>query len=219
MSSIVTFIGWHDSGKTTLASAVVAELKNSGYRVAVIKSSKDTGIRFDSPGTDTYKHMQAGADGVLLVAPDQMVLRTGKSTLSLRSLADRYFPDVDIVIGEGFKTESKTAKIEVCRNIDRQLRQKVNGVIAVATDLDGIAGDAVFGLDEVKKIAAFIENRFLLSKDNAEETAVLLLNGNKIRMKASSQDGLTRMVMDFVKTIEFDEPVNEIELRIKNSAN
>ena len=41
MSSVVTFIGWHDSGKTTLVKQVVAELKKSGYRVAVIKSSND----------------------------------------------------------------------------------------------------------------------------------------------------------------------------------
>ena len=215
MSSIVTFIGWHDSGKTTLASGVVAELKNSGYRVAVIKSSNDSGIRFDSPGTDTYKHMHAGADGVLLVAPDQMVLQTGKSTRSLRTLAHRYFPDVDIVIGEGFKTEKETAKIEVCRNIDQQLRQKVHGVIAVATDLEGIVGDSVFGLDEVREIAAFIEKRFLLHVDGASDTAALLLNGNKIRMKASSQDTLARTVLGFVETLEFDEAVKDIELRIK----
>ena len=215
MSSIVTFIGWHDSGKTTLVSGVVAELKDSGYRVAVIKSSNDSGICFDSPGTDTYKHMHAGADGVLLVAPDQMVLQTGKSNLSLRTLAHRYFPDVDIVIGEGFKSEKETAKIEVCRNIDQQLRQKVQGVIAVATDLEGIAGDSVFRLDEVGEIAAFIENRFLLNKDGAAETATLLLNSNKVPMKASSQETLVRTVLGFVKTLQFSEAVKEIEVRIR----
>jgi molybdopterin-guanine dinucleotide biosynthesis protein B len=218
MSSIVTFIGWHNSGKTTLASGVVAELKKSGYRVAVIKSSNDSGICFDSPDTDTYKHMHAGADGVLLVAPDQMVLQTGKSNLSLRALAHRYFPDVDIVIGEGFKTEKNTAKIEVCRNSDQQLREKVPGVIAVATDLEGIDGDSVFRLDEVKEIAAFIEKQFLVHEDGAAETAVLLLNGNKIPMKASSQDALTSTVLGFVKTQTFYEPVNDIELRIKIDA-
>jgi len=218
MSSIVTFIGWHDSGKTTLASGVVAELKKRGYRVAVIKSSNDSGICFDSPGTDTYKHMHAGADGVLLVAPDQMVLQTGRSNLSLRALAHRYFHDVDIIIGEGFKTEKNTAKIEVCRNSDQQLREKVHGVIAVVTDLEGIAGDSVFRLDEVKEIAVFIEKQFLVHEDGAAETAVLLLNGNKIPMKASSQDALTSAVLGFVKTQPFNEPVNDIELRIKIDA-
>ncbi len=215
MSSIVTFIGWHDSGKTTLASGVVTELKKIGYRVAVIKSSNDSGIRFDSPGTDTFKHMHAGADGVLLVAPDQIVLQAGKSDLSLRTLAHRYFPDVDIVIGEGFKTERKTAKIEVCRNSDHQLRQRVHGVIAVATDLEGVAGDYIFRLNEAKEIAAFIEKRFLLREDGGAEVAALLLNGNKIPIKNYIQEALAGTVHGFVKTLKFNEDIKEIELRIK----
>lgn len=215
MSSIVTFIGWHDSGKTTLASGVVTELKKIGYRVAVIKSSNDSGIRFDSPGTDTFKHMHAGADGVLLVAPDQIVLQAGKSDLSLRTLAHRYFPDVDIVIGEGFKTERKTAKIEVCRNSDQQLRQRVHGVIAVATDLEGVAGDYIFRLNEAKEIAAFIEKRFLLREDGGAEVAALLLNGNKIPIKNYIQEALAGTVHGFVKTLKFNEDIKEIELRIK----
>ena len=215
MSSIVTFIGWHDSGKTTLAAGVVTELKKLGYRVAVIKSSNDSGIRFDTPGTDTFKHRQAGADSVLLVAPDQMVLQTENSDLSLRTLAHRYFPDVDIVIGEGFKTARKTAKIEVCRNIDQHLRQEVHGVIAVATDLENIAGDYVFRLGEAKEIAAFIEKRFLLRKGEGREVSALLVNGNKIPIKTYIQEALAGTVHGFVKTLKFDKDIEEIELRIK----
>jgi len=215
VSSIVTFIGWHDSGKTTLAAGVVTELKKRGYRVAVIKSSNDSGIRFDTPGTDTFKHLHAGADGVLLVAPDQMVLQTGYSGLSLRTLAHRYFPDVDIVIGEGFKTARKTAKIEVFRKNDQQLRQKVHGVIAVATDLEGVAGDYIFRLDEAREIAAFIEKRFLLREGASPEVTSLLVNGNKIPIKAYIQEALAGTVHGFVKTLKLNEDIKEIELRIK----
>ncbi len=215
MVSIVTFIGWHDSGKTTLAAGVVTELKKRGYRVAVIKSSNDSGIRFDSPGTDTFKHRQAGADSVLLVAPDQMVLQTGNSNLSLRSLAHRYFADVDIVIGEGFKTAKKTAKIEVCRNTDQHLRQEVHGVIAVATNLESVAGDHVFRLDEAREIAAFIEKRFLLQEGEWTEVTSLLVNGRKIPIKAYIQDALAGTVHGFVKTLKVNEDIKEIELRIK----
>ncbi len=111
MSAIVSFIGWHDSGKTTLASEVVTELKRLGYRVGVIKSSSEPGICFDTPGTDTFKHKTAGADSVMLVAPDQVVLQRGPSELTLRTLGHRYFPDVDIIIAEGFKKAKKIPKI------------------------------------------------------------------------------------------------------------
>lgn len=214
MSSIVTFIGWHDSGKTTLVTQVVSELKRLGYRVAVIKSSNDTGIQFDTPGTDTFMHKEAGADSVMLVAPDQMVLQTQNSGLSLRTLAHRYFPDADIVIGEGFKTARKIPKIEVLRNRDQKLRDEVHGVIAVATDLEGVAGDYVFRLNEAPEVALFIEKRFLTRK-NSREMAALLVNGNQIPLKDFIQEALAGTVYGFVKTLKLNKDIKEIELRIR----
>jgi molybdopterin-guanine dinucleotide biosynthesis protein B len=218
MSSIVSFIGWHDSGKTTLASKVVTALKQLGYRVAVIKSSNDSGIAFDTPGTDTYKHKEAGADSVMLVAPDQMVLQTMNSNLSLRTLAHRYFPDVDIVIAEGFKRARKIPKIEVFRNEDQRLRDEVHGVIAVATDLEGVVEDYVFKLYEASEIALFIEKRFLTNKGELELTA-LLVNGNKIPIKDYIQEALAGTVYGFVKTLKLNHDIDEIELRFKVDEN
>ncbi len=214
MPQIVTFIGWHNSGKTTLATQVVQSLKDSGYRVAVIKSSKETGIRFDSPGTDTDKHRQAGADSIMFVSPDQMVLMTTNQYLSLPTLAHRYFPDVDIVIGEGFKQARHVAKIEVVRDRSQVLRKEVTGVIAVATDLD-ISGDYIFRLNESSEIASFIEKRFLGKKDQEYEKAALLVNGNKIPLKEFVQNSLTATVAGFIKSLKFTDNVQEIELRIK----
>lgn len=213
-SSVVTFIGWHDSGKTTLVKQVVAELTKMDYRVAVIKSSNDTGIQFDTPGTDTSLHKEAGADSVMLVAPDQMVLQTKNSGLSLRTLAHRYFPDVDIVIGEGFKTAKKIPKIEVFRNLDQRLRDEVQGVIAVATNLTGVEGNYVFGLDQAAEIARFIEKRFITRK-SGKETTVLLVNGNKVPIKDYIQEVLAGTVHGFVKTLKLDKEITAIELRIK----
>ena len=214
MPQIVTFIGWHDSGKTTLATQVVSHLKEAGYRVAVIKSSKETGIVFDTPGTDTDKHRQAGADSILFIAPDQMVLMTGNSNHSLITLAHRYFSDVDIVIGEGFKQARHVAKIEVYRSNDQRLQDRVSGVIAVATDQD-IAGDYVFRLHESREIASFIEKRFLQEPRRGAERASLLVNGNKIPLKKFVQESLAGTVTGFVKSLKSTENIQEIELRIK----
>ncbi len=214
MSSIVTFIGYHDSGKTTLVSQVVGHLKEFGYRVAVIKSSNDSGVGFDTPGTDTYKHRQAGADAVLFVGPDQMVLQTGGSDLSLITLAHRYFPDVDIVIGEGFKHARKVAKIEVVRNPEQQLRNEVHGVVAVATDLE-VSGDYIFRLHESRELAQFIEKRFLIDKERRPEKASLLIDGRKIPLKMFVQEALAGTVHGFIQSLKMTTDVEEIELRVK----
>jgi molybdopterin-guanine dinucleotide biosynthesis protein B len=214
MSAIITFIGYHDSGKTTLVSQVVSHLKSFGHRVAVIKSSNESGVSFDNEGTDTFKHRQAGADAVLFVGPDQMVLQTGPSDHSIVTLAHRYFADVDIVIGEGFKFARKVAKIEVRRNKDQDLRQEVHGVIAVATDLD-ISGDAIFRLNEAREIALFIEKRFIRSRDQRPERASLLVDGRKIPLKDFVQDCLSGTVVGFVDALKLTDDINEIELRIR----
>jgi molybdopterin-guanine dinucleotide biosynthesis protein B len=217
MAPIITFIGWHDSGKTTLATQVVNHLTGQGYRIAVIKSTSDEGIPFDTPGTDTHKHKVAGAVGVMLVAPDQMVMQTGNRRLSLRTLAHRYFPDVDLVIGEGFKTARKIPKIEVLRNMEQSLREEVQGIVAVATDLDGIEGDNVFHLDAVGDISRFIEKRYLRSTARCD-IATLLVNGEKIPLKEFVQEALAGTVRGFVESLKVSREIREIELRLKIGA-
>lgn len=215
MTPIVTFVGWHDSGKTTLASQVVSHLKAAGYRVAVIKSSKEPGIAFDSPGTDTAKHRMAGADSVMFIGPDKMVLQAGNDNLPLVALSYRYFSDVDIVIGEGFKDARRVPKIEVLRDRERMLRNKVHGIIAVATDLEDVDGENVFRLDESEAIAHFIERRFLLEQRNKQERAVLFVNGRKMPLKNFVQEVLASTVHGFVGSLKFTDQIEEIELRIR----
>jgi len=214
MTAIVSFIGWHDSGKTTLASQVVTHLKQKGYRVGVIKSSSERNICCDQPGTDTFKHRQAGADAVMLVTPDQMILQSGNSDLPLTALAHRYFADVDIVIAEGFKKARQVSKIEVVRDPGQSLRKEVSGVIAVATDLD-ISADYVFRLDEAEEIALFIEKRFLQDNSKSAEKTVLLVNGRKVVLKDFIQESLAGVVGGYVGTLKLGDSVHDIELRIK----
>ena len=45
-----------------MASQVVHHLKERGYSIAVIKSTKDSGLLLDEEGTDTHAYRLAGAD-------------------------------------------------------------------------------------------------------------------------------------------------------------
>ncbi len=169
MVPIVAFIGWHDSGKTTLAVRVVKHLKEHGYQVAVIKSSKETGIPFDHVDTDTARYRTAGADAVTLIAPDQMIMMTAAPAVSLVTLVQRFFSHVDIVIAEGFKDEPHIAKIEVTR-AGGLLRDRVHGVIALATDRT-MNGDNIFRLEQSREITNFIKKRFLENSADRNEQA------------------------------------------------
>lgn len=160
MPPIITFIGWHDSGKTTLASQVVRLLKERRYSVAVIKSTKDTGLLPNQEGTDTGAYTQAGADAVMLVAPDQLVLTADQPEKNLPALAQRFFAAVDLVVAEGFKGADKVDKIEVFRGQGVRLAEQVSGVVAVATDQQ-VTAPVLFSLNQPEKIAAFLEKEYI----------------------------------------------------------
>ncbi|SDO75635.1 molybdopterin-guanine dinucleotide biosynthesis protein B [Desulforhopalus singaporensis] len=212
MPAIVSFIGWHDSGKTTLASRVVAEVKRLGYNVAVIKSSSEKGIVFDSPGTDTYKHTKAGADGIMLVAPDQMIVRTGNKGLDLATLANRFFPEVDLVVGEGFKTADSIAKIEVFKDSDMRIREQVDGVVAIAASHRVVSHLPVFSLDDAREIAQFILDRFFEGKKTT--TCVVLVNDRPISLVGKDSEKITRLVADFISERAGGDTIESIDIHI-----
>lgn len=162
MPPVVSFIGWHNSGKTTLCRNVVANLKAMGYQVAVIKSTKETGIVVDQPGTDTALYKEVGADALALLAPDQLIIQRKPVKKELSSLAPLLFPEVDIIIAEGFKYATDVPKIEVRRDPNSPwLYQQVEGVFAIASDQPEEHALLHFSLDDAPALAQHLEQRFL----------------------------------------------------------
>ncbi len=214
MGRIVSFIGRHNSGKTTVGVEVVKYLQEKGYRVAVIKSSGSEKAVFDTEGKDTMKYQEAGAKGVMFMGPDKMVIQDEKRDLSLHTLAHRYFPDADIIICEGFKYARQIPKIEIVRDKEHLLKGKISNVIAMVTDLD-IVGDNIFRTTEKKELAMFIEKRFLQIDDEKKEFTTLLVNGQKVHVNRFIQRALGGSVAGLISSLKLRGELKEIELRIK----
>ena len=212
MPPIISFIGRQPSDTTTVASQVVSHLNESGYSIAVIKSTGDNKIISDQPGTDTVTYQQAGSQAVTLLDQDQMIIRIKKGGQELTPLAYRFFSDVDIVIAEGFEDDHHIAKIEVSRDGRDLLRNQVKRVIGVVSDRQ-VAGDSVFRRGDSKNIADFIENRFLL-KPKPEQT-VLFINGKKVVLNGFIQKILAGAVEGLVDTLKTKEAAKNIELCVR----
>ena len=117
MPPIVSVVGRSDSGKTTFLEKLIPALKTRGLRVAVVKHDSH-GFEMDRPGKDTWRLRQAGADAVMISAPNQMALiRAGLDReASLDELAAMVSEQVDLVLTEGYKSGDKP-KIEVSRAV------------------------------------------------------------------------------------------------------
>ena len=57
----IAFIGYQNSGKTTLVEKVIAELTRRGLRVGSLKHHGHHGFDIDVPAKDTWRHHQAGS--------------------------------------------------------------------------------------------------------------------------------------------------------------
>lgn len=112
MIPIVCFVGRSNSGKTTLLTRVVRELKSRGYRVAVIKHSHHD-FDIDLPGKDTWRFARAGSDVVAISSPNKIaIIERVDTELPLEQIERLMAGKVDIVLAEGYKN-GNTAKIRV----------------------------------------------------------------------------------------------------------
>jgi molybdopterin-guanine dinucleotide biosynthesis protein MobB len=161
----VSFVAKSGTGKTTLLEKVIAELKGRGWRVGVIKHDAHR-FDIDHPGKDSYRLSAAGADTMLISAPEKLALikKHGDSP-PLRELIATYFGDVDIVLTEGFK-QGDLPKIEVHRS-ERSATLLCRGeihdptLIAIASDALMEADVPLFDLNDAAGIAGFIVAKFL----------------------------------------------------------
>lgn len=152
--------GWKNSGKTTLAERLVAQLVGRGWRVSTIKRAHhDADV--DHEGTDSFRHRLAGAGEVLLTTGRRWALMHelhGEDEPTLDALLARLSP-CDLVVVEGFKTGGHP-KIEVRRTEagDHAPLPASANVVAIAADHPvADAAVPVFSLDDVAAVADFVE--------------------------------------------------------------
>jgi molybdopterin-guanine dinucleotide biosynthesis protein B len=162
MIPILTFIGWHNSGKTTVVREVIRRLRAKGYKIAVIKSTEHKGLNIDIPGSDSYLYRKDGIESLALICPDEIITFQQNTGEDLKHLAFQLFPYVDLVIGEGFKHASGIPKIEVTRadECKEPLRDSISDVWAVVSDYE-VSFDRVFSINQVAELTDFIEDNFL----------------------------------------------------------
>lgn len=146
--------GVKNSGKTTVLEGLVAELAARGLKTAVIKHD---GHRFqpDRPGTDTCRHLAAGAVGAAVFDGEkfQAVKYAAVTERDLIAL----FPEADLILLEGFK-HSDWPKVEVVR-AGNSSAPVCGGdrLLALVTDLPlEDAGAPVLGLTDRSGLADLI---------------------------------------------------------------
>jgi molybdopterin-guanine dinucleotide biosynthesis protein B len=168
MVPVVSMVGNSRSGKTTLIEKLIPELKKRGYRIGVIKHASH-GFNVDQKGKDSWRHQNAGADTVVVAGSESMALMKKGPFTGLDNLLG-FFEDVDLVITEGFKQESKP-KIEVFRSEahEKPVCPGHKDLVALVSDAALETSVPRFGLEDIQDIADFIEKKFLTPAQTRKE--------------------------------------------------
>jgi molybdopterin-guanine dinucleotide biosynthesis protein B len=157
---ILGFVAFSGTGKTTLLTRVIPLLREAGLRVALIKHAHHQ-FDIDTPGKDSYRLRQAGAEHVMIASRGRWVWMAetpGQREARLDEMLARLGElDVDLILIEGFKHE-RYPKIELRRS---ELDNPRLDIIAVASDgpLEPPTQLPQLDLNDPAAIATFIVDR------------------------------------------------------------
>lgn len=145
MENIVLFVGYSNSGKTTVLSQVVRKLANKGLRVGVIKHHHSHDLEVSSKQKDTDIYKEQGATKVLLVRDKE--LRT--------AMLDFKDSELDLLVGEGFKNEDYP-KVEVHRKEVERIKRIDDNYILLISNTIIDENIPTFKHEEIDEIADFV---------------------------------------------------------------
>ena len=163
---VIGFIGYSNTGKTTLIEKLIPLLIARGLKVSTVKNAHH-GFDMDRPGKDSHRYREAGSQQVLIATSERWALLTEVrgGPAPLEALIAQLAP-CDLVLVEGFKSEGRFPRIEVRRSTSTEppIFPRDPNVIAVAAD-HAIEETTlpVRDLNDAAKIAAFIVDRLRLA--------------------------------------------------------
>ena len=213
MIPIVTIVGKSDSGKTTLVEKIVPELIRRGYRVTTVKHDLH-GFEIDREGKDSWRHKQAGAQGVIISSPQKIALiRDVDKDMSLEELRDAFGGNADLILAEGFKKDIQP-KIEVFRKEEHQelLCTEEDNLVAIASNRPFDIGVPCLDIDDVKGIVDLIESKFL--KGDRREEISLRINGKRIPLSPFVERFLIRTIKGMISSLKGGENPQKLEIKI-----
>ncbi len=216
MRPIISIVGKSRSGKTTLLESLIIELKQRGYRVAVIKHTSED-FELDKVGKDSWRLNQVGSEVVAISSPHKLaIIKQVERDLSPQELSRFIDWDYDLILTEGFKL-SNTPKIEVHRKEQgEELLCPPQQLLAVVTDEPLDVDVPQFSRDEIQGLADLIENWLLAQL--REDDVKLFINHASVPINLFIKDLLARTLVAMVSGLKGVKEVRSLYISLRRKA-
>jgi len=217
MRPIISVVGKAKSGKTTLLEGLIVELKQRGYKVAVIKHAGDD-FELDKLGKDSWRLSQAGSGVVAISSPHKLAVITQvERDFSPRELSRFIVWDYDLILTEGFK-QGSIPKIEVHRKEQGQeLLCPPRQLLAIVTDEPLDVDVPQFSTGEVQGLADLIESKVLALPAKGEDID-LFINDAHIPLNLFIRNLLARTLVAMVSCLKGVKEVKSLHIWLRRKA-
>ena len=225
---VLAVVGRKGVGKTRVVEALVRELRARGLRVATAKHVPEEGFSLDRPGKDSWRHAEAGAGAVTIVAPGEVttIRRLRGEDLALEDVISMASCGCDVLIMEGFRYlvagRPEVLKVAVVGGPDeaRELlaEGKLRPVLAFVGPEKGPEGELArpfYTFDELGELASKVAE-LAMERKRAREAreAELFLAGREVPLNPFLRRLLRSLVLAFASCLKGVEVKGDERVRI-----
>lgn len=219
---IVMIKGYSKTGKTSTVTSLVKELRKRGYTVGTVKDIHFEGYRADNPGTDTYKHREAGARRVTALGKADTAIIVDRH-MKIEEILKYYKEDFVILEGDSGLKCPTIITGKTTEDLDQRMCPEAiafSGIIAgdLRTNEEAKMKEykglpVINGITEVEKMADLVEKK--TSSATGDIDVELTIGGEDVFMVPFVKNTIKNVVIGAVKALDGYEEGKEIVIKVK----
>lgn len=155
MIPVIVFSGYSNSGKTTFIEIFIKFLKEKNIKVSVVKHHKDL-FELSNYGKDSSKYYSCGAESICLFSDLESIIIKRNPVEKTLSEIIKNISNVDLILVEGFKSDTIYPKIELYRENLKHEHITLDNTVAIISDDDMKNILPIFKRNELENIYKFI---------------------------------------------------------------
>jgi len=211
MPPVVSIVGKSRSGKTIVIERLIGELKSRSYRVATIKHAPQGAI-FDEPGKDSWRHIEAGSETVVVSSPNNLVLvKPASEDTPVEEIVRLLGEDYDIILTEGLK-QGNAPKIEVHRRDVGAPLKDIKKRIAIVTDEPLETKVRQFSFEDSKGLANLLERGFIKPQ---KERISLYINNTPVPLTTFPKQIIKNVLVAMVSCLKGVKEVTSLQIFLR----